>query len=303
MTRILVIDDDRLQFRLVQQHFKNFQRGAYELDWSETYEDGLARLLTGAYAVCLLDYRLGQRDGLQLIQEAAASGCRTPIVFLTAESSDNIDIQAMEAGALDYLVKGEISPHSLERSLRYALKLGDTLEALRQLATRDELTGLLNRREYDRILAEEEERSVRFGNPLALVIVDLDRFKSVNDLHGHSAGDAVLKEAARRIAGAIRTVDRAARIGGEEFALILVQTDRASALEVARRAIASVASEPITAGGGLSLPVTASAGVAELPSDAKDAAGLFAAADKALYAAKAGGRNRAVSAPDARGAP
>jgi diguanylate cyclase (GGDEF)-like protein len=292
MTRVLVIDDDRLQYRLLQEHFKNFGRGSYELDWSETYEDGLARLLKGAYAVCLLDYRLGERDGLQLIREAAASGCRTPIVFLTAESSENIDIQAMEAGALDYLVKGEISPRTLERSLRYALKLGDTLEALRRLATRDQLTGLLNRREYERILAEEQERCARFGNPLGLVIVDLDRFKSINDLHGHPAGDAVLREAARRIAGAIRTVDRAARIGGEEFALILVETDRASALEVARRAVAAVGTEPIEAGAGLMLNVTASAGVAELPSDAANAAGLFAAADRALYAAKASGRNR-----------
>ena len=149
---------------------------------------GLARLLTGNYAVCLLDYRLGERDGLQLIREAAESGCRTPIVFLTAESSENVDIQAMEAGALDYLVKGEITPRSLERSLRYALKLGETLEALRRLATRDELTGLANRREYDRILAEEEDRAQRFGQPLSLVIIDLDRFKLVNDTHGHAAG-------------------------------------------------------------------------------------------------------------------
>jgi diguanylate cyclase (GGDEF)-like protein len=296
MTRILVIDDDRLQFRLVQQHFKNFQRGTYELDWSETYEDGLAKLLTGSYAACLLDYRLGERDGLQLIREAAAAGCRTPIVFLTAEASDNIDIQAMEAGALDYLVKGEISPRSLERSLRYALKLGDTLEALRRLATRDELTGLLNRREYDRVLAEEEDRAERFGNSLALVIIDLDRFKFINDMHGHPAGDAVLREAARRIAGVIRTVDRAARIGGEEFALILVQTDRTSALEVARRAIAALAAEPVRVGEGRTLAVTASAGVAELPADAREAGQLFAAADRALYSAKAQGRNRAILA-------
>jgi diguanylate cyclase (GGDEF)-like protein len=290
-----VIDDDRLQFRLVQQHFRNFQRGSYELDWSETYEDGLARLMTGSYSVCLLDYRLGERDGLQLIREATEGGCRTPIVFLTAESSDNVDIQAMEAGALDFLVKGEISPRSLERSLRYALKLGETFDALRLLATRDELTGLLNRREFDRIIAEEEERSTRFGNPLALVIVDLDRFKSINDTHGHAAGDLVLKEAARRITSAIRTVDRAARIGGEEFALVLVQTDRASALEVARRTIAAVAQDPIFAG-SCSLAVTASAGVAELPSDARSVGELFGAADKALYAAKAGGRNRVVTA-------
>jgi|CZKI01.1.fsa_nt_gi two-component system cell cycle response regulator len=300
MIKVLVIDDDRLQFRLVQAHFKNFRKGAYELDWSETYEHGLARLLTGGYAVCLLDYRLGERDGLQLIREAAENGCRTPIVFLTAESSESVDIQAMEAGALDYLVKGEITPRMLERSLRYALKLGDTLEALRRLATRDELTGLLNRREFDRMLADEEDRARRFGHPLGLVIIDIDRFKAVNDVHGHPAGDAVLREVAHRIAGAIRTVDRVARIGGEEFALILVQTDGPSALEVAQRAIGAVAQNPAPLGNGLSLSVTASAGVATLPADAKTAAELIAVADKALYAAKERGRHRAVPAWETR---
>jgi diguanylate cyclase (GGDEF)-like protein len=296
MSRVLVIDDDRLQFRLVQQHFRNFKRGTYELEWSETYEDGLAKLLTNEYAVCLLDFRLGDRDGLQLIREAAEQGCHTPIVFLTAESSDNIDIQAMEAGALDYLVKGEISPRTLERSLRYAQNLGDTLGELRRLATRDPLTGLPNRREYDRILAEEEDRARRFGHPLSLVVIDLDHFKAVNDLHGHAAGDAVLREAARRIAGAIRTVDRAARLGGEEFALILVQTGPEAALEVARRAIAVVAAQPIVVGDGVPLRVTASAGIADFPTDGGTAAELFVAADRALYAAKHGGRNRALQA-------
>ena len=105
-------------------------------------------------------------DGLELIRKAVSVGCRTPIVFLTAESSERVDIEAMNAGALDYLVKGEISSRTLERSLRYALKLGDTLEALRRLATRDQLTGLLNRRQFDRILTEEEERWQRFGHPV-----------------------------------------------------------------------------------------------------------------------------------------
>jgi diguanylate cyclase (GGDEF)-like protein len=303
MIKVLVIDDDRMQFRLVQAHFGNFRTGAYELDWAETYELGLAKLLAGGYAACLLDFRLGERDGLQLIREAVKRGCRTPIVFLTAESAENVDIQAMEAGALDYLVKGEITPRLLERSLRYALKLGDSLEALRRLATRDELTGLLNRREYDRILAEEEERARRFRHPLGLVIVDIDRFKAINDTHGHPAGDAVIKEVALRLEGAIRNVDRIARIGGEEFALILVQTDGPPALEVARRAIAAVAQTPFPAGGGLSLGVTASAGVAALPADAGTAADLFAAADRALYTAKERGRCMAVPAWEARGGP
>jgi diguanylate cyclase (GGDEF)-like protein len=134
------------------------------------------------------------------------------------------------------------------------------------------------------------------------MMFDLDRFKAINDTFGHPAGDAVLKEAAQRLAASVRTVDRVARIGGEEFALILVQTDGAAALEAARRAIQGVAREPIRIG-GQTLEVTASAGVASLPADAATAAELFAAADRALFAAKAGGRRRAIPAWDLRGEP
>lgn len=292
--KILLIDDDRLQFRLTQANFNNFHGERYELEWSATFEDGLAKLLAGGHAACLLDYQLGERDGLQLIREAVAQGCRTPIVFLTAETAERVDVAAMEAGALDYLVKGEITPRTLERSLRYALKLGDTLEALRRLATRDQLTGLLNRREFDRILTEEEERVRRFGHPLALVMVDVDHFKSVNDTHGHPAGDAVLREVARRLATLVRSVDRVARFGGEEFALVLMQTDRTAALEVARRVCAGVEREPVLVGETLALNITVSAGVAALREDGKLGSELVAAADKALYAAKGRGRNRAV---------
>src|SRR5215217_2013788 len=122
LRKILLIDDDRLQFRVTQAHFNTFLSERYELEWAATYEHGLERLLSGNYAACLLDYQLGPRDGLQLIREAVAEGCRTPIVFLTAESGQRVDIEAMNAGALDYLVKGEITPRTVERSLRYALK-------------------------------------------------------------------------------------------------------------------------------------------------------------------------------------
>lgn len=289
-----MIDDDRLQFRITQGHFKNFQAEIYELEWAATFEDGLARLLAGGYVACLLDYQLGPKDGLQLIREAIAAGCRTPIIFLTADSSSQVDIEAMNAGALDYLVKGEISPRSLERSLRYALKLGDTLEALRLLATRDQLTGMLNRREFDRIMAEEAERSQRFGQPLALVMVDIDHFKAVNDTHGHPAGDAVLKEVAKILTAQLRTVDRVARFGGEEFALILVQTGRGAAGDVAQRVVEAVAANPVVIQGGPTLSLTISAGVAVLPNDVSRIDLLVGAADRSLYAAKRGGRNRVV---------
>jgi two-component system, cell cycle response regulator len=295
MRKILMIDDDRLQFRLTQTDFTKFQGELYELEWASTYEDGLAKILGGGYEACLLDYQLGSKDGLQLIREAIAAGCRTPIVFLTADSSPQVDIEAMNAGALDYLVKGEITPRSLERSLRYALKLGETLEALRQHATRDQLTGLLNRREFDRIMAEEAERSRRFGHPLALVMVDIDHFKAVNDTHGHLAGDAVLREVAKTLTAQLRTVDRVARIGGEEFALVLVQTGRSAATEVAQRVVKAVAASPVIIESGVSLRLTISAGLAVLPEDVSWLELLIGAADRSLYAAKRGGRNRVMT--------
>lgn len=202
----------------------------------------------------------------------------------------------MNAGAFDYLVKTELNPRALERSLRYALKLGDTLDQLNRLATRDGLTGLLNRRELDRLLAEEAERARRFGRPLALALFDFDRFKDVNDTHGHPAGDAVLREAAARLAAGQRAVDRLARFGGEEFALLLVETAAPAALEAAQRLVAAMRAAPFTLPGGLALPVTVSAGVAAIPAHAADAAGLIRAADAALYAAKRAGRDRAVLA-------
>ena len=293
--KILLIDDDRMQFRLLQAHFKNFQGEHYVLEWAATYEEGLEKLLHGTHVACLLDYQLGVRNGLELIREAVAQGCRTPIVFLTAESAERVDVAAMNAGALDYLVKGEITPRMIERSLRYALKLGETLEALRRMATRDQLTGLLNRREFERILTEEDERVRRFKHSLALVMVDIDHFKSVNDTHGHPAGDVVLREVARRVADEVRTVDRAFRFGGEEIVLMLVQTERAGAMDVARRAGRSVERDPIIVGDTAALNVTVSAGVAAMPLDADSGLSLLNAADKALYAAKARGRNCAVA--------
>lgn len=294
--KILLIDDDRMQFRLAQAHFEKFRGERFDLHWSETFEHGLSQLLSGDYAACLLDYQLGPRNGLELIRQAVTANCRTPIVFLTAESSEHVDIEAMNAGALDYLVKGEISSRSLERSLRYALKLGETLEAMRELATHDQLTGLLNRREFDRALIEEGERARRFAHPLGLVMVDIDHFKAINDAHGHLVGDCVLREVARRIATEARSVDRLARFGGEEFALIVLEADGAAALAAAERVCAAVRRSPITAGPGLALAVTISAGAAAMPEQAGDGGALIAAADQALYAAKAGGRNRAISA-------
>lgn len=167
-------------------------------------------------------------------------------------------------------------------------------EELSRLSRTDGLTGLANRGHFDRTLRLEVERSARHGHPLTLAVLDLDRFKAVNDVHGHVVGDHVLRRTAAALARSIRAHDLAARVGGEEFALILPDTDRAGGHALAERARAAVGSTPGLTGVG-DVEVTASAGVAQLR-PGEDAEQLYARADAALYAAKAAGRDRTLIA-------
>ncbi len=294
--KILLIDDDPLQQVILESMMKSFRSGPFELEYAATYADGLKRLSSGRFAACLLDYRLNEADGLALLREARIAGCFTPAIVLTATDTEELDLAAMEAGAVDYLVKGTLTPRLLERAIRYALKLDETLAQLRQLAQRDELTRLLNRREFQRILEEEWDRSVRFKRPFTLVMVDIDHFKRINDEHGHQTGDEVLRHVASLLAGQVRNVDRVARYGGEEFAVMMVETDRKSAIEGMQRLGLLLAETPcVVPKTNLTIEVTLSAGVATSLEDAASASDLVAAADGALYAAKTGGRNRIVT--------
>jgi len=164
------------------------------------------------------------------------------------------------------------------------------LEALAALARRDPLTGLANRRAFEEALAREVARAARDGAPLAVIALDVDHFKRVNDAHGHAAGDAVLAEVAARAAQALRAGDLLARVGGEEFAALLPGASLEAAAEAAERVRARIVALPIAAGGAF-LAVTLSAGLAAL-AQGEDGAALLARADERLYAAKRAGRDR-----------
>ena len=163
-------------------------------------------------------------------------------------------------------------------------------EDVKRQSLTDGLTGLWNRRQFELRAAQELERASRFGERFSVVLVDLDDFKAVNDTHGHLVGDAVLVEAAQRIVANTREVDTVARFGGEEFVLLLPQTDRPGALRVAEKVRGELAANPMATDAG-DLPVTLSAGVASHPDDGMSVEALLGVADEALYAAKAAGKN------------
>lgn len=169
-------------------------------------------------------------------------------------------------------------------------------EEMRDLSIRDALTGLNNRRQFLTLLEAELSRGERFQRPLALLMIDIDFFKRVNDIYGHQAGDAVLKEVAQLLKINTRLVDEVCRYGGEELAVLLPETGTGMALQVAERLRSAIEQTPFDVGDGRSIHITASVGVAFCGDEGESVESLISAADGALYTAKREGRNR-VCAP------
>lgn len=390
--------------------------GNYILDWVPTYEEALSSFETTVHDVYLVDYRLGARDGIGLLQEAVDRGCHAPLIMLTGLSDADIDVQAMKAGASDYLVKGEISPRTLERSIRYAIErkraetalakneevLRATIEStadgilvvdehgrvayanarfgemwhipkdllakgdddellryvlsqlaspdaflnkvrelygtanedldilsfadgrvferyslplltdgavagrvwsfrditerrqledqLRHQAFHDALTGLANRARFADRLEVALLRSARVAKPVAVLFMDLDNFKSVNDSLGHGIGDRLLIEVARRVSECLRPGDTVARFGGDEFTFLLEDADVDDAVLIAKRILSELRTPFLV--DAREFFVRASIGVAVSNESRRDVEELVRAADVAMYSAKAGGKNR-----------
>jgi diguanylate cyclase (GGDEF)-like protein len=255
--------------------------------------------------LAILDWMMPGLDGPEICRRvrSAAAEPYIYILLLTARTQSEDLVQGMEAGADDYLTK-PVNPHELRvrlRAGRRILELQEQLllarEALREQATRDGLTSLWNRSTVLDLLDQQVARATREHTPVAVVMADLDHFKQVNDTYGHPSGDAVLKEAARRMRSVVRPYDAVGRYGGEEFVAVLSGCDARATMAYAERLRAAVAAErfPIPE---TSIPMTCSIGVAwtdaPRPQCGPD---LLRIADNALYAAKRSGRNRVEQHP------
>ena len=246
---------------------------------------------------------LKNEDGLQICPQLRTQEAtrQMPILLLVGEGDIVRAAKGLDLGANDYLVKPLDANELLARTRtqlkqkRHYQRMHDNYERSMALALVDPLTGAFNRRYLDAHLPKLMERCHTVQKPLAVLMVDLDHFKQVNDVHGHSAGDHVLKDIVNRISNALRPSDLVARMGGEEFAVIMPETELIAALNIAERLRKKVEDAPVEGAGPELISVTVSIGAAvTLPEVDEELSAVFKRADAALYEAKKTGRNKVV---------
>jgi diguanylate cyclase (GGDEF)-like protein len=244
--------------------------------------------------VILLDVNMPQLDGFKVCRhlQENPSTRDIQILFLTADRNPENLAKALNAGASDYISK-PFNAVELEARVRVALRNKQMIDLLQEKARIDALTGLHNRAQMDDALIAATAAFHRTGQSLGLLMIDLDYFKKINDTYGHGVGDDVIRRVGTSIRAGCRPYDIACRFGGDEFGVILGQTDSACAEQISKRILNGINRLKIRAG-GKDVEVTCSGGVAsatEMPSDFEPA-DLLKAADEALYSAKSQGRNR-----------
>ncbi|HZA37441.1 MAG TPA: diguanylate cyclase [Vicinamibacterales bacterium] len=294
--RILIADDDVLSRRMLEL---TLQKLGHEVIVVADGAEALQQLsVADSPRLAILDWVMPELDGLEVCRYVRKR--QDPYVYvilLTAKSEHKDIVTAFDADVDDFLGK-PFDASELRARLRSGariLELQEGLlrsqEELRRQATHDHLTGTLTRRAVVHQLDLELRRATRDGSSIAVLLADLDHFKHVNDAYGHSAGDAVLLEAAARMRSVLRGHEAIGRYGGEEFLIVLPDCGPSEAASVAARACLALSTTPIEAAANM-LRTTMSVGVATAPIGADSARSLVDRADQALYRAKAAGRNR-----------
>lgn len=308
---ILLVDDDPATIQLLGRILAS----AGHLHFATSGEDALRFARATPPDLILLDAEMPGMSGFEVCEALKADPllADVPVIFVSSHSEPEFQLSGFGFGAADYIVKPVNALLVLAR-VKTQLRLKNLADELRRIATFDALTGIANRRLFDESLQREWRRARRSGDPISLLMIDIDHFKAFNDLYGHPAGDACLRSVAQALTTAgTRPADLVARYGGEEFVLLLPLTQRAGAEHVAhmllnavrRLGIAhrgSTTAQQLMVSVGVGCYDEHSASWTPAASDSRfgdqlhetaDAAGLLQAADAALYAAKRSGRAQA----------
>ena len=283
--KLLLVEDNDVDAHLTKDILAEWSIEQFDITHVTRLSEAFTHLARDRYDAILLDLSLPDAYGLPTLKQVQATSPTIPIIVLSGVSDQALSLQAVQQGAQDYLVKGQIQGDLLARSIRYAIERKRTEERLTYLAQYDQLTGLVNRALFRDRLEQAVVRARRTNQGFALLLLDLDRFKAVNDTLGHDAGDTLLKIVADRLKGCVREVDTVARMGGDEFTIILEGTATEPGAEtVARRIVQSIAQPCAVSGRQVSVGV--SIGVTLFPQDQSGLDDLLKHADAAMYQAK-----------------
>jgi two-component system, cell cycle response regulator len=300
--RILIVDDRANSY----ERIAGVLADVHSVEVEPVPAESLFRVAEADYELVIVSLALENFDGLRLCSQIRSleRTRHVPILVVADPDSGPRLARGLEIGVNDYLIRPVDKNELLARARtqikkkRYAERLRDNVQMSIEAAITDALTGLHNRRYMETHLNGLVEQAASRGKPIAVLVLDIDFFKAINDTHGHDAGDDVLREFALRIRKSIRNIDLACRYGGEEFVIVMPETDMAVATTVAERLRRRIVSEPFpVAKGTKSLEVTLSIGIGALNGAGDNAAAMLKRADQALYRAKRDGRNRVV--PDA----
>ncbi|MBR9805501.1 diguanylate cyclase response regulator, partial [bacterium] len=286
MIRILLVNEDADQYMMMANLLKEIRNVQYEMTWCARYDHALEAMIASIHDVVLLDYHDNHGACAELLKSAINQGCAAPIICVTEAMDRELDQEAVKAGAADYLVKEQITKDTLERSIRYAIDRTQREKALARLAHYDPLTGVPNRLLFRDRLERALQRAERAEYPFALLYIDLDGFKKINDSFGHDAGDLLVKGVAERLSTCIRRTDSVARIGGDEFTVLLEKVSSINDIVSIAKKINDIVTEPFDIEGH-QVRVGSSIGIAVYPEAGKDADTLLKHADMAMYEAKA----------------
>lgn len=288
--RILLIHNRRCESVRIGELLSRIEDTQYQLTTADESDDVEELVLSSDFDAILLDYHWVNTDSQSLLAYAQANGAMTPIIIMTCKMEDEADHRAVSGGASDYLICGRINPALLERSIRYAIDRKRSEHKLTQLAHYDILTGMPNRSLFLDRLKHALALAARGDGGFTLMYMDLDGFKQVNDSFGHAIGDEIIKTCSQRLWSCMRKSDSVARIGGDEFTILLEHTDSVSDVAHIAEKIIGVVARPYQLENH-HIVVGCSIGIATYPESGVNIDELQSNADRAMYQAKKKGNH------------
>jgi diguanylate cyclase (GGDEF)-like protein len=294
---ILIVDDEMSNL-MVLTHILGSE---YTIYTAKSGANAIEKAREFKPDLILLDIVMPEMDGYEVLGALRKTDetCRIPIIFITGLSSNEDEEKGLSLDAADYISK-PLNSKIVKLRVRNQIQIINQLRTIEHLSMIDQLTGIPNRRSFDERLNIEWKHAIRENRPISILIIDIDKFKTYNDVYGHQQGDVVLQKVAGTIQRSLkRPTDLATRWGGEEFVILLPETDLEGGLEVAEHIRENIEQEKIPCADGSTPRVTVSIGVnTQYPTQGSPTESFFSNADKALYVAKELGRNRVEAAND-----